>query len=417
MFRVLLVDDEKIILDGLKNLICWQEFGFSEVDTATGVLQAEEMMTVRPYDVLITDIRMQGLSGIDLLRHVYERHLPIKSIVLSSYSNFSYIKAALQYGIENYLLKPVDEDELRSTLSHVVEKIALRRESSYYTHMKESVMLENTLELWMKGSISTETVSERLSFYGIDPNYSFYVTGILHYAGRHSLCEREYELREMVVQKLIARYKTPSGRLIAVWTVDDQLLITLCRNHPIEREEFQEIAIEVCDLCNRTLGGEWSYAIGFPVAHSSRIFESYLDCVRQLKSTPDDQQESKMHPVICQILRELHQNYSYGYSLKLLANRYNLSQAYLGRLFKTEVVKLFTDYLCEIRLEAAKKLLVETDMKSCDIATQVGFQNQNYFSNVFKKCVGEYPSVYRSRHTARPQSGSNSGEPKILLKG
>ena len=95
-------------------------------------------------------------------------------------------------------------------------------------------------------------------------------------------------------------------------------------------------------------------------------------------------------------------NYSYGYSLKLRANRYNLSQAYLGRLFKTEVGKLFTDYLCEIRLEAAKKLLEETDMKSCDIAAQVGFQNQNYFSNVFKKCVGVYPSVYRNRHASPP---------------
>ena len=401
MFRVLLVDDERIILEGLKNLICWQEFGFSEVDTATSVQEALALIAKRSYDVLITDIRMQDLSGIDLLRHVYECRIPMKTIVLSSYSSFSYIKAALQYGIENYLLKPVDEDELRSTLSHVVEKIALKRETSYYTQMKESVMLENTLELWMKGDISIETVSERLSFYGIKPNYSFYITSIIHSTIQTPASERDYELRESVVHKLIARYKTPTGRLIAVWTVNDQLLITLCRNNAIAREEFQCIADYVCKLCQQTLRGDWHYVLGFPVAHSSKIFESYLDCTRQLNANSDDAQESKMHPVIRQIVRELHQNYSYGYSLKLLASRYNLSQAYLGRLFKTEVGKLFTDYLCEIRLEAAKKLLEETDMKSCDIAAQVGFQNQNYFSNVFKKCVGEYPSIYRNKHAAQ----------------
>lgn len=402
LFRVLLVDDEQIILDGLKNLICWQEFGFSEVDAATSVQQALAMIAKQPYDVLITDIRMRDLSGIDLLRHIHECRIPIKTIVLSSYSNFSYIKAALQYGIENYLLKPVDEDELRSTLSHVVEKIALKRESSYYAHMKESVMLENTLELWMKGDISIETVSERLSFYGIKPNYSFYITGIIHSVIHLPAGERDYELRETVVHKLIARYKTPTGRLIAVWTVNDQLLITLCRNSAITREEFQGIASEVCELCRQTLRGDWRYVLGFPVAHSSKIFESYLDCSRQLSAESNDAEEKSMHPVIRQIVRELHQNYSYGYSLKLLANRYNLSQAYLGRLFKTEVGKLFTDYLCEIRLEAAKKLLEETDMKSCDIAAQVGFQNQNYFSNVFKKCVGVYPSVYRNRRASQP---------------
>ena len=402
LFRVLLVDDEQIILDGLKNLICWQEFGFSEVDAATSVQQALAMIAKQPYDVLITDIRMRDLSGIDLLRHIHEYRIPIKTIVLSSYSNFSYIKAALQYGIENYLLKPVDEDELRSTLSHVVEKIALKRESSYYAHMKESVMLENTLELWMKGDISIETVSERLSFYGIKPNYSFYIIGIIHSVIHLPAGERDYELRETVVHKLIARYKTPTGRLIAVWTVNDQLLITLCRNSAITREEFQGIASEVCELCRQTLRGDWRYVLGFPVAHSSKIFESYLDCSRQLSAESNDAEEKSMHPVIRQIVRELHQNYSYGYSLKLLANRYNLSQAYLGRLFKTEVGKLFTDYLCEIRLEAAKKLLEETDMKSCDIAAQVGFQNQNYFSNVFKKCVGVYPSVYRNRRASQP---------------
>ena len=398
MFRVLLVDDEQIILDGLSNLISWEEFGFSEIGLATGVPQALEMMKKTPYDVVITDIFMQGQTGIDLLRILSERHTPTKAIVLSSYSNFSYIKSALQYGIENYLLKPVDEDELRSTLSQIVEKIALERENSYFTHMKESVMLDNTLELWMKGSISTEMVSERLSFYGITPQYANYVTGIVYSQSWRVLSEREYELRESVVHELIARYKTPVSRLIAVWTVDEQLLITLCKNSMIDKEEFIDIAAQVRELCKQKLGGDWAEVIGFPVAHSTKIFESYLYCVKQLKVETEEAHEATMHPVIRQIVHELHHNYSYGYSLKLLANRHNLSQAYLGRLFKMETGKLFTDYLCEIRLEEAKRLLVETDMKSHDIAIQVGFQNQNYFSNVFKRVMGEYPSVYRRKH-------------------
>ena len=126
MFRVLLVDDEQIILDGLSNLISWEEFGFSEVGLATGVPQALEMMKKTPYDVVITDIFMQGQTGIDLLRILSERHTPTRAIVLSSYSNFSYIKSALQYGIENYSINELAVNEQNPLAKGFYEHMGFR---------------------------------------------------------------------------------------------------------------------------------------------------------------------------------------------------------------------------------------------------------------------------------------------------
>ena len=170
---------------------------------------------------------MSGMSGLDLLRQVHELRMSIKTIVLSSYSSFQYVKTALQYGIENYLLKPVDVDELKSTLSQAVEKLENESRNSYYAHMKESTMLGNTLEAWMKGALNADTLSERLSFYGINPNYRYYITGIISPRSPRVAGEREYEMRDSVVKEIIVRYKRQDSRLIAVWTLDDQLLTTL----------------------------------------------------------------------------------------------------------------------------------------------------------------------------------------------
>jgi len=109
--------------------------------------------------------------------------------------------------------------------------------------------------------------------------------------------------------------------------------------------------------------------------------------------------ETPLHPLVKKVLQIIETNYADGLSLKTLADQLSVSQVHMGRLFKRDTGKLFTEYLCDFRIEKAKQLLLKTNLKSNKIAEAVGFSNPNYFSNVFKKRVGVYPTRYRNQQT------------------
>lgn len=86
-------------------------------------------------------------------------------------------------------------------------------------------------------------------------------------------------------------------------------------------------------------------------------------------------------------------------SLKTLSASFHINAAYLGQLFKRETGELFSNYLNNLRIEKAKAMLISTDMKECDIIAKVGYTNINYFSNLFKKKTGVYPTEYKKYKT------------------
>ncbi|MGP4041447.1 response regulator transcription factor [Gracilibacillus sp. D59] len=122
MLKVLLVDDEPLIREGLSSVIDWNEYGYQVVGTAeNGKVGLEKIRELRP-DVVFVDIRMPGLSGIDMVKQVKKEGYPCKFVVLSGYSNFTYAQQSIRLGMESYLLKPVDEEELIPLIQHLQKK-------------------------------------------------------------------------------------------------------------------------------------------------------------------------------------------------------------------------------------------------------------------------------------------------------
>jgi len=126
MYSIILVDDDGMISEGLSKLIVWEEYGIKDLYTAKGGAEALEILAANRVDLLITDIRMPGMDGIELLGIVSRRYPEIQRFVLSGYSEFDYIKRALPYGIINYLLKPVQEDELSDAILRATANIEAR---------------------------------------------------------------------------------------------------------------------------------------------------------------------------------------------------------------------------------------------------------------------------------------------------
>ncbi|MDO4491841.1 MAG: response regulator [Lachnospiraceae bacterium] len=131
MFRVVIADDERKVLQLMKKLIDWEGAGFEIVGTAGDGLSALELVEELQPDLLITDIRMPLLNGIELLKKTREKKPDLLCVVVSGYREFEYAQSALKYGVEDYLLKPVNKNELTELLHRIRAKLAQGAELEY----------------------------------------------------------------------------------------------------------------------------------------------------------------------------------------------------------------------------------------------------------------------------------------------
>ncbi len=167
MYKVFIVDDEPFILEGLYDILDWSLFGMEIVGQADHGQMALEALSARPVDVLITDISMPVMNGLSLIREARKLHPDLKVIILSGFNEFEYLKEAMQLGIENYLLKPINVEELESTLRNTVAKLDSTQSDQLYDEYSVQILKDNTLYRWLTGQIADPEFDQRAELLGI----------------------------------------------------------------------------------------------------------------------------------------------------------------------------------------------------------------------------------------------------------
>lgn len=119
---VLIVDDEPYMVEYMKTVVDWEKYGFERVLTAGGGSLAKDLIMEHKPELLITDIKMPKISGLDLCALIEEKEYPTKTIIISGYSDFEYAKQAVRYGVSEYLVKPVLKTDFVETLERIMEK-------------------------------------------------------------------------------------------------------------------------------------------------------------------------------------------------------------------------------------------------------------------------------------------------------
>ncbi|HEY9061813.1 MAG TPA: response regulator transcription factor [Pseudobacteroides sp.] len=170
MYKVFIVDDDPAIVRGLKNIINWEEYGLNIPETAYSGLEAWKLIESSTPDILITDIKMPCIDGLELIRRVKQIKPCTHFIVLSGYDDFEYLKESIKLGIENYILKPVNVEELTSTLLNILEKLQNTRVSPIDFERDKDIIRNNVLYRLVTGSISEEELNERLFHLNIKLN-------------------------------------------------------------------------------------------------------------------------------------------------------------------------------------------------------------------------------------------------------
>lgn len=135
MYRILLVDDEVMELEALKNYIDWKKLGIEHVDTAKNGRIAYEKVLEKQPDIVIADIQMPGMDGIALAKKISELNSRIKIIFLTGYDDFSYVKEAFRVNAVDYLLKPFTEESIEEVIGKVKE--AIEKDRIFYNSVEE----------------------------------------------------------------------------------------------------------------------------------------------------------------------------------------------------------------------------------------------------------------------------------------
>lgn len=127
MIKVLITDDEIQIRKGLRLKVDWEKEGFEIVEEASNGKEALEILENMDIDLVITDMRMPIMDGVELAKRCHIEFPHVKIIVLSGYSDFDYVRNSLKQGVKDYLLKPVAPDELEETLRKIRQEIKLEK--------------------------------------------------------------------------------------------------------------------------------------------------------------------------------------------------------------------------------------------------------------------------------------------------
>src|SRR5690625_1603374 len=163
MFKVMIVDDEPMMREGLVTLIDWELYGVGVVQTVARGKEALEKYDNDMPDLMIVDIKMPRMSGLELIERIREKDRSINFLILSGYAEFEYAKKAMTHDVEGYLLKPVDEDELIDYLKNIKEKMEKR--------IKENEENKNQiLQAALKGNL----IKEVRDFFQHDLNWDQY---------------------------------------------------------------------------------------------------------------------------------------------------------------------------------------------------------------------------------------------------
>lgn len=351
MFQVLLIDDEPLIREGLREVINWESYGFTVCDL--GVDGRDGLNKIRLYDptLVLVDIRMPGMSGIELIQQAKQEGYKCKFIILSGYSSFTYAKESIKLGIESYLLKPIDEAELILIVDQVKTSLSKERKIAAQLSQYQQLSEEEKWKAVIEGR--TDDVSNL-----IEVNADHFHLAALQAEGNMKRQELKAILKPFETNNLKLIWKDHTIYLFCIGREEKQItkMLTLFRdeiqpfsNDPVKcylAESFQTI-----DQVNLALQQIEKLAnLGYCYREDSILTYAVFE-----KASVDDVQLDQLGSLIVHCL-EFRDKKKLNEQMKLLIDYYQTVQFDKGRI-QAEMIE-FISYIYEILTKTYQDLQV-----------------------------------------------------------
>lgn len=396
MYRVLLVEDEEIELETLRDYIDWEKNGISRVFTARNGRRALECLEENMADIVITDIQMPGMSGIELAETIVSRGYPCKIVFLTGYDDFSYVHSAFQVNAIDYLLKPFTIEEVEECLKRVKKEL----EKSEVADWSRKTAAKQLLEAALQEKLEPELLKK--NFYGIfgEPLEACGF-GIMAVYGRieEKLCSRIQEKWKGI--RYISRTERISILLLAGYL-------------PVKDTAFQ-IWSELKEKTPRAIGwsrGKWTADVLYEQAEKLRkcsVQAFYMDppelfCVddktTEEKKTYHFREQKGRREEICRLVS----NGKKQETLQTMKNYFHQMQGIEPKTFAREVYNLYmylwnrlilSDELLESWMKAEKEFR-ENEIFEADNSYQLRKKMEQYLEHMleFFEKQNQNPSYY-----------------------
>ncbi|MBB6734786.1 response regulator transcription factor [Cohnella zeiphila] len=410
MYTLLIVEDENKTREALMEYVPWEKWGVSELLEAGNGQEALKIAREMEPDIVITDIRMPVMDGVELSGHLCTELPDTAIIMLSAYSELNYLKSAMRTKSVDYLLKPVDMAELEQAVQS-----AIRRIEESESRRRDRDVLDRNLPLLQEQFL--------LSLIG----------------GEH---EPDKELASLCASLGIPAEEDRRWQAV-VFRFADEREGRMARLTPVVRKELKAAlhhAFKAFD-CRYVLTAwepEWMVAVGefpktgtFPDLEDAsiefvkaardyfgcqvtakrskagepleRIGESLKQMVKIGTAKPDAESPSERNAQLVEAIKTYIERHYADETMTVndIAEGLSYTSAHLCMTFKKVTGITINHFANLLRIRKAKALLAETDMKIVEVALKVGYSNENYFSKVFRKYENVSPSEYKSGRASR----------------
>ncbi len=368
MTKILLVDDEPLVIVTLKSLLDWESYGFEIVAALSNGDEAFNYISHHKdnVDIMLCDVDMPILNGIELCEKLIKNNMIIKTIFLSSYSNFDYVRSAFQNGAYDYILKSeLEETKLINTL----------------------LSLDNTKK--NNSSNNNKKVHEYRT--------NYFVSAIENNTSSISFkdCKFSIELPFNILFIKINDFDEINNKKEIINIIEEET-----KNFFYNNYNHFAILVKNIDkaknIINRLSSNLWNYInVSFDYKLSNKI-QNESNLKIELKNLYDSAHSNSR--LIYLSRKYIGENFkNTNLNLSLIAKEVNVSKNHLSREYSKETGETIVEYISKIRIKEAKKLLENTNLKTYEIAEKIGFSNSETFFRTFKKYCGITPKQYKKR--------------------
>lgn len=393
--KLLIVDDERYIRNSLRNGFDWEKLGFKEVFEAARVSEALDIIKNNMIDVIVTDIRMPKISGIDLIKEMSQLSPRTKIIILSGYDEFEYAQIAVKYGVIDYLLKPAPLKDIIVAVKKAIESILPKETEKYKSVLRKDFLLKLIFGHIKSNKELIETIDE----YGLEPLEMPFIP-ILFWSDNlmaDSNCFKDLEGFFKVCfdgTETLDFFDDNRGHFVAFISGKylKQDLVVICDSlseYIAKHLNLKNFKIILGQMCNN-------------VTNISNIYEEAIMVLDRYNLVSDehvifvdDLNNAKAYNIVYMAKQYVDEHISENITIEAITDVIHITPNYFSYIFKKNTGENFIGYVNSQKINKAKKLLLIMDVPIGEVAEKCGFLDTKYFNRVFKKHTNMTPSEYR----------------------
>lgn len=381
--KALIVDDEFNVRDVIRHLGQWEKYGITHLLEASNGDDAKRMIERESPEIIFTDVKMPGMSGMELIEWLDSISYPGKVILISGFDDYSFMRKAIQFSSFDYLLKPIEADAFNKTLEEAVKSWANEEE---VRANKDTGVYEDVKRFRSNQLVTAACMGEQFDKNDIEsyvPKADRYTLTLISFYQMHHPAPYIQLLADELVERKI-------GNVFALQNDHNLCLVITIPDHWLSVEEWisHQFDIPVRLVC------------GEPLESLGDIHNSFKSLQKAMKNQNfrsihrlDDLDVARR---IEDIVSYVEKYYMEELSLEKLSNVFFLSREHISRKFKQKTGMLLSKYITKLRTDQAKRWLRETEKSIYSISLMLGYQDEKYFSKLFKKVVGMTPFEYRN---------------------